>query len=565
MSGAGGRASAYWAALRQKIIILTVLVALIPVPLVAGTFVRYYNTYIRGAVARELTAVALGRKEAIEVFLRERIMLLRTLAASHTRAGLSAPGELGRLLDLLRAQQAGLSDLGVIDASGRQVAYSGPYDLKGKDYGRAEWLREVAAKGVWVSDLSLGHRRVPHMVIAVRRDEGKKDFWVLRATIDAATFDRLVAGARLGEAGDAFVLNRALQYQVAPRFPARAAPSPALLKSPLATTTVTEIDARHDKVFQAATWLNNGRWLLVVREDSSAEFFSLGSAKRWAAGAFVFALVAVSATVILMTGRLMGRLQAREAELEGMCDRLAQTTRLAALGKLAAGVAHEINNPLAVIGESAGWMKELLEKGEGSGEQRRELIRAAEDIGAQVHRCRDITAQLLGFARQSESRLAPTDLNAVVRDAVELAHKGGGGQDVRVEEELSAGLPEVESDAAQLRQVFLNILDNAFYALGQRGGGTVVVATSREEGGVLVSIADDGPGIPREARERLFDPFFTTKPVGQGTGLGLSICYGIVTKLGGRLWAEHPPQGGAVFKVFLPAQGGGPEGNVAKQ
>jgi len=552
----------YYSALKQKIIVITVLVALIPVPLVAGSFVKYYQTYIRGAVIRELSNLANNRKEAIELFLQERTMLLRTLAYSHSLPSLAEPGRLASIHELLQHQNAGFVDVGIIDSRGRHIAYAGPYDLLGKNYSGSKWFQETIQNGFHVSDTFLGFRNVPHMVIAVKREEGGS-FWVLRATVDAANFYQLVGSARTGASGDAFVINRHFDFQVPPRFMEHVRKEPRLLDAPLTATAVTQYDVADKKIFQAVTWLNNGRWLLVVREDSSAEFFSLESAKRIATLVFIFGLLIISATVVLITNKLVQRLEIHEAGTEILHEQLAQTTRLASLGKFAAGVAHEINNPLAIIAESAGWVGELLDmpeekKKEG---QEEEIKTCLIDIKNQVFRCKEITQRLLGFARKYESKLAATDVNGVLAEVIEFLYKGASVRNINIHSDFYDNLPLITSDMSQLQQVFLNLLDNALYALNQKGGGNVTVRTRWEDEGVLVTVSDDGPGVPAAVRDRLFDPFFTTKPVGKGTGLGLSICYGIITKLGGRLWAEYPPEGGAVFKIYLPEAG--PEKEVA--
>jgi two-component system NtrC family sensor kinase len=549
------RRTGYYRKLRKRIIVITVLVALIPVPLVAGSFIKYYKTYIRGAVEKELTTLANNRKEAIEIFLRERITLLRTLAYSHSLRSLTAPGELTRIYDVLQSRQAGLVDVGVIDSGGSHVAYAGPYDLLGRDYSGAKWFRETVERGFYVSDTFLGFRHVPHMVIAVKREEGGS-FWVLRSTVDAATFDQLVRSAQLGQGGDAFVVNRRWDFQVPPRFPERFKREPRLLEAALTTTAVTQYDVADKKIVQATTWLNNGRWLLVVREDISAEFFSLESAKRIAAGVFVFALLTISTTVVFVTNKLIARLRHHEAEIQSLDDQLAQTSRLASLGKFAAGVAHEINNPLAIIGESAGWMKELLDmQGKDPAEQDREVRQCLADIKGEVFRCKEITQRLLGFARKYESKLGPTDVNCVMMEVIQFLYKGASVRNIKIHHQFQEDLPLVISDVSQLQQVFLNLLENALYALNQRGGGNVWVTTKWGNAGALVSVTDDGPGVAPEVRDKIFDPFFTTKPVGKGTGLGLSICFGIISKLGGRLWLDNPPEGGAAFKIFLPEAG----------
>ncbi|MFH0810105.1 MAG: ATP-binding protein [Pseudomonadota bacterium] len=553
----------YYRALKSRIIVVTVLVALIPLPLVTGSFIKYYKTYIRGAVVKELATLASNRKEAIEIFLRERITLLRALAYSHSQNTLIAPSELARIHAVLRSQAAGLVDLGVIDSQGRHVAYTGPYDLLGRNYSQTTWFREAVEKGIYVSDTFLGYRQVPHMVIAVKREEGH-GYWILRATVDAATFHQLVRSAQIGRGGDAFVINRAWDFQVPPRFPERTLREERLLHTKLTTSTVTQLDVGNKKIFQATTWLNNGRWLLVVREDSSAEFFSLESAKRIAVAAFVLGVLVISATVVLLTNKLVSQLQRHEAEKEMLSEQLAQTSKLASLGKFAAGVAHEINNPLAIINESAGWMKELLDMNKPAAEERQELSSCIDDVKSEVRRCKEITQRLLGFARTYESRLGPTDVNAVLKEVIEFLYKAAMVRNISLQHHLQNGLPPIVSDISQLQQVFLNILDNALYAVSEKKGhGNIMVTSHKEADGVRVTISDDGLGVPPEARDKLFDPFFTTKPVGKGTGLGLSICYGIVTKLGGRLWAEHPPAGGTIFHIHLPAEPKSKGGNGA--
>jgi hypothetical protein len=230
----------------------------------------------------------------------------------------------------------------------------------------------------------------------------------------------------------------------------------------------------------------------------------------------------------------------QRVELE---QQVLQQERLASLGLLAAGVAHEINTPLTGISSYA---QMLLE--EESGSTRRELL---EKIEAQTHRASGITRSLLNLARPEETAFEPLDLNEAVREVLQLFEPQVRGRQVRLASALPEGLPPVRGNKGKLQQVLLNLLLNARDAVGERGA--IHVATSRAPDGVALEVADDGTGISEEDLPRIFDPFFSTKGRGKGTGLGLSVSFGIVSEHGGRIHAESPPGGPTRFRVELPA------------
>ncbi|MDR7414917.1 MAG: ATP-binding protein [Armatimonadota bacterium] len=235
----------------------------------------------------------------------------------------------------------------------------------------------------------------------------------------------------------------------------------------------------------------------------------------------------------------------RTQQLERAQARLVQSEKLAALGELVAGVAHELNNPLtSVLGYA-----QLLEAGELNGEDAR---RAMGVILQEAERARRIVQNLLTFARQRAHERGPVDVNAALEQTLALRRYELERAGVEFALDLARDLPFIEGDLFQLQQVFLNLINNAAQALaGARG--RIEIRTTHREGRVVVEVADTGPGIPPEHLHRIFDPFFTTKDVGQGTGLGLSISYGIVRDHGGEIYAENRPEGGARFVIELPA------------
>jgi signal transduction histidine kinase len=231
--------------------------------------------------------------------------------------------------------------------------------------------------------------------------------------------------------------------------------------------------------------------------------------------------------------------------LKRLQTQFVQSEKLASIGQLVGGAAHEINNPLtAILGYS-----ELLADDPTVAEKTRGL---AEKIREQARRTKTLVNNLLSFARQvpSEQR-TPLDINSIVNTSAQFRRFDLRGKNIRIEVQTGSGIPEVRGDMNQLLQVFSNIINNAVYAMQEAGGGTLTVRTLFEKGNVVILFSDTGPGM--RDPNLVFDPFYTTKPVGKGTGLGLSICYGLIQDQGGQISCYNRPEGGATFRVELPA------------
>jgi PAS domain S-box-containing protein len=236
-----------------------------------------------------------------------------------------------------------------------------------------------------------------------------------------------------------------------------------------------------------------------------------------------------------------------------LAEQLLQREKLAAMGQLVSGVAHELNNPLAgVLAFSELLLAEPALDAE-SGAQARELRELTDTIHREARRAARIVGKLLAFARQHPPQRAATDLNRVVLEALDLRRYALRTQQVDIVLALDYELPETWADGPQLQQVFLNLITNAEHALVRHPGERRLSVSTRREGDRLfVVVADSGPGLSAEERARIFEPFYTTKPVGEGTGLGLAVSSGIVRDHGGRLTVESAPGGGAAFTVELP-------------
>ncbi|HTD23356.1 MAG TPA: ATP-binding protein [Terriglobales bacterium] len=226
-------------------------------------------------------------------------------------------------------------------------------------------------------------------------------------------------------------------------------------------------------------------------------------------------------------------------------DRMVSSEKMAALGQLVAGAAHEINNPLtAILGYS-----DLLEADASLSEEPRSQV---QKIGQQARRTKRLVENLLNFAQQSPAEKTSVHVNALLNNALQLREPDLSGKRIKLKVKLEPELPRIRGDSNQLLQVFLHMINNAADALQEVGGGLLTITTNSENAWVLIQFSDTGVGIKEP--QKIFDPFYTTKPIGKGSGLGLSACYGIVQDHGGKIECENNANGGATFLIKLPAE-----------
>jgi two-component system NtrC family sensor kinase len=264
-----------------------------------------------------------------------------------------------------------------------------------------------------------------------------------------------------------------------------------------------------------------------------------------------------AALVLLLFVLVLARaknLVALQREADRTRAQLEHAAKLASVGELAAGIAHEINNPLAVINEEAGLMKDLMDPAFGEVSGPADLIPHLDIIQESVFRCRDVTHKLLKFVRHTNVELRHHDPAEIIDSVVSgLLGREIAVSSIEIVHEYEPDLPRIMTDRNQLQQVLLNIVNNAIDAIGDRPGQITVGA--RQAGKWLrISIRDTGRGMTQDQLGRIFLPFYTTKEVGKGTGLGLSVSYGIVKDFGGEIEVESTPGVGSTFTVVLPIE-----------
>jgi two-component system NtrC family sensor kinase len=491
-------------------------------------------------------------KHSLELFLSERESTLRLLIRERSFEELSNQARLNFIFQSLRAEFPEFVDLGLIDSSGLQRSYSGPYELKGKNYRDQDWFQEVQLRGVYVSNVFLGYRKFPHFVIAIKRDTVEGDFYILRATIDTEKFNQLISTIILRPGSDLFLIDREGVLQTPSRSHGNVLEKVFLPVPPMSQEAIiTRTKDKHGEHLLGYAYLRGANFILVLIKEPGeimAGWFTLKSE--------LLLVLVVSVAVILIvsfraTGLLVDRIREADQKRESYYIEVEHTAKLASLGRLAAGVAHEINNPLAIINEKAGLLKDLVEFSKEY-HDREKLKVQVESILRSVNRCREITHRLLGFAKRMDVKVETIYLNELVQEVLGFLEKEAFHRNIKVNLNLAPDLAPIAHDRGQLQQVFLNIINNAFEAV--EDGGNITISTKENEtepGVVEVAIADDGRGIHPDDLKHIFDPFYS-KGKEQGTGLGLSISYGIVAKCGGDIRVESKLGKGSTFTVVLP-------------
>jgi len=548
-SGEGKSSPARYQIMRRNIIVLMFLITFIPLFSMAIINYFQYRASIKQEVITPLRLMSHKTAHSIELYLEERLSIIRALGASYSFNELSDQKKLNRLYRIFKKELDGLVDFGIIDKNGNQVAYAGPYILIGKNYAKQSWFHEVSIRGIYISDVFMGYREFPHIAIAVQNFETDVQDWFLRATIDTKKLDEIINAMGLTPEDDAFLVNKEGMLQTSSKFYGKVLEKyPLEIPSTLGTSIQEKKDHQgKDVILSYTSFLHRDFFLVVVKPSRTAmKSWNVLSMKMLLI--FAGSVILIFISVLKTSNFLIKRIKDSDEKRETAFRELENSQKLSSIGRLAAGVAHEINNPMAIINQKAGLMKDLIELGADFAEKDR-FLGLTDSILQSVERCKKITHRLLGFARRMEVLYEKLDLNDLIVEVLGFMEKEALMRKVNIELNLAEDLPNISSDVGQLEQVFLNIISNSFAAV-EDGGHLKITSWDEDKDRVGVSIEDDGCGMNEETLSHIFEPFFTTK-TGYGTGLGLPITYGIIKKLGGTIEAKSREDAGTAFTIHL--------------
>ena len=553
----------YYRSLTRKMILIIIIVSFTPLILVGSIILYRFHVSYHEKVEAHLQELVLKHKQTIDNFLKEKLGDIRLQAETFCFDELKDVSFLEDRLEMLQ-QSFGpvFVDLGVVNSQGLQVAYAGPFRLGEALYFEADWFKRAMKTKYFISDVFLGLRGLPHFIVAVR-DNWRGDPWILRATIDFVAFNDFVKNIRIGETGFAYILNREGKFQTQPFFDITPKNEPyrdflKIKEEDLRKVHIVErTDDSGRKIIYVASFLKDGDWLLVYQQNHRDAYMDFYRAIIVAVMIMLFGAFGIVFAALFLSKRMVHRISMADQEKEMMDKQIIETGKLASIGSLAAGIAHEINNPVAIMVEEAGWIKDLLEEEEFSeSENLKEFERALKQIKNQGQRCKEITHKLLSFARKTDSRVQETHINELLSELIALSEQRAKYAKISIHTDFQNDLPVTYLAQSEVQQVLLNLINNAIDAMESRGGElTISTHFEFERSAIVIEVSDNGPGIPEANLSRIFEPFFTTKPVGKGTGLGLSICYGIIQKMGGQINVESVIDSGTTFKIRLPVKG----------
>ena len=555
----------YYKKISRSILISMILVPVVSFILILGVGYYYFTTSIETSTIAGMKRIVYDHRQMIESFLMERKADLEFVLSSYSFDDMVRPNEIDKVFGDLQKGSRAFLDLGVFNKNGVHVAYYGPYKLSGKIYKSAAWFKEVMKKGFYISDVFLGYRRVPHFVIAIAKGDEEKR-WVVRATIDTYMFNNLVKNVRIGKTGEAYILSAHGIFQTERRSGGNLMDVDLdKLRYPSEDKeikTFIEKDARKDTYLYATTWMKNRDWLLVVRQQKSDAFRDLYMATYLILIITVMGGVLIVGMAFYLTGRIVRRMKKMDVEKESLGQQLIRASRLAEIGEMSTGIAHEINNPLQIMKSEQTLIKtiisDLKEKGDlKESEDVKEIEDSVDQIDLQISRCSKITQSVLKFGRKSEPDYRDMDLRVFIPEITTMVEKKSAVHGISLEEDIAEDTPLVHGDPTQLQQVLLNLFNNAIDAIvdrhGSQGGELIITAGPKEDGKVGITVKDNGSGISPENLPKIFSPFYTTKPVGKGTGLGLSVCYGIINSMGGVMEVDSEMGVGTTFLITLPS------------
>jgi len=540
--------------LRLNLIIVPLLAALVPLMIMA--IINYYQDYNAYKTENHYTISHLlsNSKRSLQFAIEERRAVLSLIARGKTLKNLSNDAKLMAILRDLKESFGDFVDLGLIDYEGNQSFYAGPYSLKNINYKDQSWFHEVSLRGIYVSDVFMGYRKFPHFVIAIARELEDGKFYILRATIDTKLLNRQIYSLESDEQIDIFILNKTGVLQTASTFYGNVLDTTNLqIPQRIFSREIIEERTQPGKgnMTMGFADINDSPFILVALLQHRGAFLRWLSLRSDVVWFLLASMIGILVTVSLRSKYIVNRLQESDARRAKILHNIEYTNKMATLGRLSASVAHEINNPLAIINEKAGLINDIASY-EPEFPKKNKIIALVDSITSSVERCSRVTHRLLGFGRRMEFRKEQIDMESLINDVLDFQKSEAAHRNIRVNVNTEANLQTIQSDKGQLQQVFLNLINNAYNALDKDGKIDINIRHPNTNE-IEVTITDNGVGIAKKDLIHIFEPFFSTKGE-SGTGLGLSITKDIVEKLGGVISVTSEEGRGTCFIVNLPIE-----------
>lgn len=546
--------------LKSRLIFGLLLGFLLPGVVLSAYFHYQFSHTLKKNAMSNLAAVAESQKNTVDLYLQERIANIYSLLRDETFSYDPGPGQMDAYLRHLQQFSDGFVDIGIYNKDGILVNYAGKHQfLIGKDFSTLAWYSQLkqASRTYLVSDIHSGFDTPPHFTIATRQVFDGQSI-VISASLDPEKVSMFLRSISQGEEVVSTLVNRQGQYQVVDPDHGSYPASRAFVPPSAVPSGVQEIATDDQPLLVAFTWLKETPWVLLVTQPVSVAQAGMYQARTVLVISTVVITVAFSIIIYLTITKLVANAQMVAENEQQLQEMLAHASKLASIGELATNVAHEINNPLAIIMATSGVIRDMFDPEFELDHSRDALCKELEIIDNAALRAKGITRKLQDMGKSRVPCSISCDINHLLGEVIDRLKKVEfKGKHLKLHTELAEHLPPILAEPDPLKQVFGNILINAADAIVD--SGSISIGSTVKEDAVHVTISDTGHGISAENLERIFHPFFTTKGGGRGVGLGLSIAASIVKYLGGTIKVNSIVGTGSSFTIILPIATSGSE------
>ncbi|MBW2513611.1 MAG: histidine kinase [Deltaproteobacteria bacterium] len=529
------------------------LAFLLPIAALSAYFHFQFTFSLKESAQLNLAAISESQRNTVDLFLQERIVNIFSLFQSKGFSLTPTRLTMENYLQNLRQVSDAFIDVGFLNSSGIQIGYAGPFPfLQNKNYAGEAWFSKLMQqnRNHYISDIYLGFRNKPHFTIAVKQlIDGTP--YVVRSTLDPDKFYMFLRTINHAKGVESALINQAFTYQIVDPVRGKLFGLSDFRPSSMTGTGVQEIKKNGDAILVAYSWLKETPWALIVKEPLNLAHAQMYRARRIMIAGLVCITVMVVLVIWFTTNNLVNRARDSAEKQDELQVQLLHAAKLASIGELATGVAHEINNPLAVIMATTGVVKDMLNPEFGLDADPESILKELGTVDSAVVRAKAITQKLLDYGRKHAPLLVPCNINHLVDEVLNgFKQRELEIQNIEIRRHYGRDLPKILVDPDQVRQVLLNIINNAGDAI--KDSGAITISTASDSDHALVNITDSGHGMTSDQVKKIFDPFYTTKDVGKGTGLGLSVSMSIVKSMGGFIDVQSIPGVGSSFTVSFP-------------
>jgi signal transduction histidine kinase len=536
----------------KRAILVIAIVALVPLIVWALSGYRLTMETIESELELRTSQLVSSSWQSVSQFLTERRSVLDFIAHDHDLESLQNPARLAAILDNLDKRFGGFIDLGVIDSSGKQTSHAGSHKMESVDFNRQPWFREVLNRGFYISALVTGPLNDPHVDFAVKRELADGSFFVLHAVLNPEQLKETIAQIDVGTGGDLFIVNRKGVLQTPSRYY-----GPVFTKIPIAVPDFSPkariLKSNHTSLGRMVigyAHIPETPYILMMIQEQS-EGTQPWYKTTWAfLGILTTSILMILLVTLGVATRLVNQIHEADQERLDTLHQVEYASKMVSLGRLASGVAHEINNPLAIINEKAGHIRDIFTLTDTYARDPK-LIGLVDSVISTVQRCAKVTKGLLNFARHLNLSIQAIDLKEIIDEVKSVLDKEAENRSITVGVTVSEEIPTFESDRGKLEQVFFNLFNSAIGAMND-GGHLEITAKRKDAKYVSVAFTDNGRGIPESDLKHIFEPFYYSKTGHSGTGLGLSVTYALVQEIGGTISVQSRPGQETCFEVNIP-------------